>query len=228
MNGTIVNALAIMAGSLLGIFLKTGFFKAKSEAIISALGLLVLVIGLQGLINADNLVVLIVSLALGSVLGEAFDVEGKFNRFASKLEKRFSKNQDGRFAQGLISATLLFGVGALAIVGSLESGLFQNETLLYTKSTLDFVTSIVFASSFGWGVFFSFIPIVIYQGSITLFSVLISGFLTDVMVSSISSMGSVLIMALGLNMMNATKFKVANLLPSLVVVIIIQTALSLI
>lgn len=228
MNGTLVNGLSIIAGSLIGLGLKTGFFKEKSDVIISALGLMVLVIGIEGTLASTNFVLLIVSLALGLVIGEMSELDRKFNHFVFALEKKFIKNQDGRFSQGLISATLLFGVGAMAIVGSLESGLNQNETILYTKSTLDFVTSMVLASSFGWGVFFSFIPIVIYQGSLTLFSSLVSPLLNADLITNVSAMGSILIMALGFNMMKLTNFKVLNMLPSLVFVILFQIALSLV
>ena len=228
MNGTLVNVLTIMAGSLIGIGLKTGFFKEKSDVIISSLGLMVLVIGIQGVLASTNFVLLIVSLALGIVIGEIFDIDKRFNHFVFSLEKRFVKKQDGRFSQGLISATLLFGVGAMAIVGSLESGLNSNETILYTKSTLDFVTSMVLASSFGWGVFFSFIPILIYQGSLTLFSSLLSGLFSSELITNLSAMGSLMIMALGFNMMKITNFKVINMLPSLILVIVLQLALSLV
>lgn len=228
MNGTLVNMFGIMAGSLIGIGLKTGFFKEKSEVIISALGLMVLVIGIKGVLASSDFVLIIVSLALGLVIGEAFDLDRKFNRFVIRIEQKFIKNHDGRFSQGLISASLLFGVGAMAIVGSLESGLYHNETILYTKTTIDFVTSIVLASSFGWGVFFSFIPITLYQGSLTLLSQLISVYLNDALITNISAIGSVMIMALGFNMMKTTNFKVINMLPSLFIIIILQFALSFI
>ncbi len=228
MNGTIVNMLGIMAGSLIGIGLKTGFFKEKSEVIIAALGLMVLIIGLQGVMGSEHLVLLIVSLALGLMIGEFIDIDRKFNSFVIRFERRFIKKQDGRFSQGFISATLLFGVGAMAIVGSLESGLYHNETILYTKTTIDFVTSIVLASSFGWGVFFSFIPITLYQGSLTLLSSFIANVLNDALITNLSACGSILIMALGLNMMKLTNFKVVNMLPSLALIIVFQYVLSLI
>ena len=228
MNGTLVNGLAIMLGSLGGIVLKTGFFKEKSQSIISALGLIILVIGLQGVINTKDLLVLIVSLALGVVVGEMVKLDDWMNRFGFWMESKFAKGHDGRFAEGFVTSTLLFGVGAMAIVGSLESGLHGNESILYTKSLLDFVSSVVFASSFGWGVFFSAIPIVLYQGVLTLLSVVLSTFLSEIVITDLSTMGSILIMALGTNMMGATRFKVANLLPSLLMIVLIRMALSLI
>lgn len=228
MNGTLVNGLAIMAGSLIGIVLKTGFIKNRSESIISVVGLSVFLIGIQGALEVENVLLLIVSLAIGFFIGEVIDLDRWFNRFGEQVERRFSKSKDGKFAQGFVSASLLFGVGAMAIVGSFESGLFQNETILYTKSTLDFISSIVFASSFGWGVFFSSIPIVLYQGVLTLASASLSVFLSSQLILELSSLGSVMIMALGLNMMGVTKFKVANLLPSLIVIVLFSSILSLV
>lgn len=228
MNGTLINGLAIMAGSLIGIVLKTGFIKDRSDSIISVVGLSVFLIGIQGALKVENIVLLIVSLAIGFLIGEIIDLDQIFNHFGEEVERRFTKSKDGRFAQGLVSASLLFGVGAMAIVGSFESGLFQNESILYTKSTLDFISSIVFASSFGWGVFFSSIPVVIYQGVLTLASASLSVFLSSQLIMELSTLGSVMIMALGLNMMGVTKFKVANLLPSLIVIVLISSIMSLV
>lgn len=228
MNGTLVNTLAIMAGSLIGIALKTGFFKDKSEAILTALGLVTLTIGLKGVLAVTDILVLIVSLAVGVILGEIWNIDANLTRFGERIEARFAKTKDGRFAQGLVTATLLFGVGAMAIVGSLESGLKGNETILYTKSTLDFVGAIVFASTFGWGVFFSAFPILLYQGAITVFSVLAAGFFSEALITDLSVVGSALIVALGLNMVGATRYKVANLLPALLVAVILRLVLNLI
>lgn len=228
MNGTLVNGLAIMAGSLIGIVLKAGFIKQRSDSIISVVGLAVLLIGIKGALEVQNVLLLIVSLTLGYLMGEIIDLDKLLNQFGLRLERKFSQNSDGKFAQGFVSASLLFGVGAMAIVGSFQSGLFHDETLLYTKSTLDFISSIVFASSFGWGVFFSSIPIVLYQGLLTLMSASLSVFLTQNLILELSSLGSMMIMALGLNMMGLTQFKVANLLPSLGVIIVLSSLLSLI
>lgn len=228
MNGTVVNGLAIMAGSLIGIVLKAGFIKKRSESIISVLGLSVFLIGIKGALEVQDVLLMIVSLALGFLLGEIIDLDKIFNQFGERVETQFIKSNDGKFAKGFVSASLLFGVGAMAIVGSFQSGLFQDETILYTKSTLDFITSIVFASSFGWGVFFSSLPIVLYQGTLTVLSASLSVFLTSQLILELSSLGSVMIMALGLNMMGVTQFKVANLLPSLLVIVLLNRLMSLI
>lgn len=228
MNGTLVNGIAIIVGSVIGIVLKSGFIKAKSKAIMGALGLSTLIIGFQGVISYANVLLLIVALALGVLIGEFLKLEEHINHFAYALEKRFAKGSDSTFAQGFVSASILFGVGAMAIVGSLESGLRQNETILYTKSLLDFISSIVFASTYGWGVLFSAFVIVIYQGAITLLSTFVAPVMTDIMITDISAVGSALIIAIGLNMLEMTKLKLANFLPAIGVMIILSYGLSLI
>ena len=228
MNGTLVNGIAIIVGSIIGIVLKSGFIKAKSKAIMGALGLSTLIIGFQGVINYANVLLLIVALALGVLIGEFLKLEDHINHFAFALEKRFAKGSDSSFAQGFVTASILFGVGAMAIVGSLESGLRQNETILYTKSLLDFISSIVFASTYGWGVLFSAFVIVIYQGTITLLSTFVAPVMTDMMITDISAVGSALIIAIGLNMLEMTKLKLANFLPAIVVMIVLSYGLSLI
>lgn len=228
MNGTLVNGIAIVIGSIIGIVLKSGFIKAKSKAIMGALGLSTLIIGFQGVISYPNVLLLIVSLASGVLIGEFLKLEDHINRFAYSLEKRFAKGSDNTFAQGFVSASILFGVGAMAIVGSLESGLRQNETILYTKSLLDFISSIVFASTYGWGVLFSAFVIVLYQGSITILSTFVAPVMTDVMVADISAVGSALIIAIGLNMLEMTKLKLANFLPAIVVMIVLSYGMTLI
>ena len=228
MNGTLVNGLAIVVGSIIGIVLKSGFIKAKSKAIMGALGLSTLIIGFQGVINYANVLLLIVALAVGVLIGEFLKLEDHINHFAYALEKRFAKGSDNTFAQGFVTASILFGVGAMAIVGSLESGLRQNETILYTKSLLDFISSIVFASSYGWGVLFSAFVIVIYQGAITILSTFVAPVMNDFMITDISAVGSALIIAIGLNMLEMTKLKLANFLPAIAVMIVLSYSLSLI
>lgn len=228
MNGTIVNGLAIIVGSIIGIVLKSGFIKSKSKAIMGALGLSTLIIGFQGVIAYTNVLLLIVALASGVLIGEFLKLEDHLNYFAYSLEKRFAKGSDRSFAQGFVSASILFGVGAMAIVGSLESGLRQNETILYTKSLLDFISSIVFASTYGWGVLFSAFVIVLYQGSITILSTFVAPIMTEVMITDISAVGSALIIAIGLNMLEMTKLKLANFLPSIVVMIVLSYVMTLI
>jgi uncharacterized protein len=222
MNGTLVNGIAIAIGGLIGLFLQQSLFKRISDRLMMAIGLVVLIIGLQGVIDYPDLLVLIVSIAVGAYLGEVWDLDGMMNRFGKAVETKFAHGSDGRFATGLVSASLLFAVGAMAIVGSLESGLRGEETTLYVKSLLDFIAAIVFASTFGVGVIFSAVPVMLYQGTITLMAVFIAPYLTAQIITDLTAVGSLCIMALGTNMIGATKFKVANLLPSLVLPILLR------
>lgn len=225
MNGTIVNTLSIILGSLIGISLKNKFIKEKSNAIMGALGLCIIIIGLQGVIQYQEPLKLIVSLTIGVLIGEVLDLDNQINRFARMLEKGFSNSEEGKFAQGFVGASILFGVGAMAIIGSIQSGLESNETILYTKSLLDFISSIVYASTFGWGVLFSSFVIFLYQGSITLLSSFVAPLLNEIVIKDVSAVGSVLVMAIGLNMLNMTKLKLANFLPSILVIIVVSILL---
>ncbi len=232
MNGTLVNGLAIALGGLIGLFLQKSIFKSLSNKLFNAVGLIVIVLGLKGVINygddvPTDLLILIVSIAFGTFFGEYWDLDGIINRFGLHIEKRFAKGSNGQFAQGFVSATLLFAVGAMAIIGSMESGLNHNESILYTKSLLDFISSIVFASTFGIGVIFSAIPVVLYQGSLTILSVFVQPVLVQIpsLIGDLSAVGSICIMALGFNMIGASKFKVANLLPALLFPILIRACL---
>lgn len=229
MNGTIVNGIAIIIGGFIGLFLQKSVFKTISDKIMMAIGLIIVVLGLKGVINYGNqvstdLLILIVSVAFGTFLGELWDLDGHINRFGMAIERKYAKGSNGKFAQGLVSASLLFAVGAMAIIGSMESGLNQNETTLYAKSLLDFISSIIFASTFGIGVIFSAIPVVLYQGTLTILSVFIQPLLMEIpsLLSDLSAVGSICIMALGFNMIGSTKFKVANLLPALLIPVVIR------
>ncbi len=233
MNGTLINGIAIIIGGLIGLFLQKSVFKSISPKIFSSIGLIIIVLGLKGVLNYGNdvptdFLILIVSIALGTFFGEYWDLDGLINRFGLQIEKRFAKRSNGQFAQGFVSATLLFAVGAMAIIGSMESGLNHNESILYTKSLLDFISSIVFASTFGIGVIFSAIPVVIYQGLLTILSVYVQPVLIQIpsLISDLTAVGSICILALGCNMIGATKFKVANLLPALLIPILIRVCLT--
>jgi uncharacterized membrane protein YqgA involved in biofilm formation len=211
--GTIVNAAAIAAGSLAGLLFRGGIPDKYNKTIMHAISLAVLVIGIKGALRSDELLIVIFSLALGSLLGELMRIEEFLAGLGKFLEKRFAKN-DGGFYQGFITSTLLFCVGSMAIVGSLESGLTGNHQTLFAKSALDGITSIILASTFGIGVAFSCLPLFLYQGGITLAAVLVKPFLTPEVVTQMSSVGGVLIMAIGINLMGAAKIRIGSMLPA--------------
>jgi len=215
MLGTIVNALAIVAGTALGLILKSGIRDNYRETIMNAIGLSVLLIGMIGAIKTNNLLLLIFSLAIGSVIGEALKIEDRLAGLGRLIESKTSST-DGSVAKAFVTASLVFCVGSMAIVGSIESGLTGNHQTLFAKAVLDGIVSIFLSSTLGFGVIFSAAAVFVYQGIITLLSSSLKAFLTDAMIREISAIGGVLIMAIGLNMLNIKKIKVGNMLPAIV------------
>ncbi len=214
MIGTIVNALAIISGSLIGLLFKKGIPETYKKTMLQAMGLAIILVGLKSALKADDLLLVILSLAAGSFLGELFGVENRLENLGLALEKRFAKGSDG-FAKGFVAASLVFCVGSMAIVGSLESGLTGNHQTLFAKSTIDGILSVIFASTLGIGVLFSSVSVFIYQGSITLLAVFIKPYLTPEVITQMSSTGGLLIAAIGMNTLGISKIKVGNMLPAI-------------
>lgn len=220
MLGTIVNTGTILAGSLIGLILKGGISKRFEQAVMKALGLCVLYIGIEGSLKSSDTLLLILSLVIGVILGEAADIDAWLNRLGEKIEGQFKKHHKGEedsIAQGFVAASLLFCIGSMAIVGAIQSGLEGNHEILFVKSILDGITSIIYTSTMGIGVVFSAAAVFLYQGAITLGSGFLGSVLAEVQIANIGAIGSVLIIALGLNLLEITKIKVANLLPAILV-----------
>jgi uncharacterized membrane protein YqgA involved in biofilm formation len=217
MLGTIVNALAIIAGSLLGLFFSKGIPDNYKEIILSGVGLSVILIGVKSALVSDSLMVVIFSIILGALIGEGMKIEKRLEGFGTFLESKVtSKSSDSSsFARGFVNASLVFCVGSMAIVGSLESGLTGNHQTLFAKSVLDGVTSIIFASTMGLGVMFSSVAVFLYQGFITLTAVLMKNFLVTETIEQMTSVGGLLIMAIGFNMLKITTIRVGNLIPAI-------------
>jgi uncharacterized membrane protein YqgA involved in biofilm formation len=217
MLGTIANALAIIAGSLLGLLFSRGIADNYKEIILSGVGLSVVLIGMKGALVSNDLMVVIFSVVIGALLGEGLKIETKLQTVGNFLEKKVSaKSSDTKsFARGFVTASLVFCVGSMAIVGSLESGLTGNHQTLFAKSVLDGVTSVVFASTMGLGVMFSAIAVFLYQGLITLTAGLMKNFLVPETIAQMTSVGGLLIMAIGFNMLKITTIRVGNLLPAI-------------
>lgn len=217
MLGTIVNALAIIGGSLLGLLLNRGIPDNYKEIVMSGVGLSVILIGIKSSLVSDDLMIVIFSVILGAALGEFLRIEQGLEEFGKFLESKItSKSSDtSSFARGFVTASLVFCVGSMAIVGSLESGLTGNHQTLFAKSVLDGVTSIIFASTMGLGVMFSSIAVFLYQGLITLTAVFMKNFLIPETISQMTSVGGLLILAIGLNMLKITTIRIGNLLPGI-------------
>lgn len=217
MLGTIVNAIAIIGGSLIGLLLNKGIPDNYKEIIMSGVGLSVILIGIKSALVSDSLMIVIFSVIAGAAIGEFLRIEQGLEKLGTYLEARVAaKSSDtSSFARGFVTASLVFCVGSMAIVGSLESGLTGNHQTLFAKSILDGVTSIIFASTMGLGVMFSSIAVFVYQGLITLTAVVMKNFLVPETISQMTSVGGLLILAIGLNLLKITKIKIGNLLPGI-------------
>lgn len=226
MLGTIVNTISIIVGSIIGLCLKNGIPSKYSSTIMHALSLCVIFIGISGSIKCDNTLLLIISFVIGGFIGELADIDAALKKFGDFLELKFN-GKYGQVSEGFVTSSLLFCVGAMAIVGSLESGLSGNHKILFAKSMLDGISSIIFASSLGIGVLLSSASVLIYQGVITLCASLLKGVLVTSVISNMTSVGSLIIFGLGLNMLGVTKIKVANLLPAVFIPIVYQIIVSI-
>ncbi|NOW03111.1 DUF554 domain-containing protein [Clostridium beijerinckii] len=226
MLGTIVNSLAIIGGCLIGLIVKGRLTEKISNTIMNGLALCVLYIGISGALKGKDTLQIIICIALGALIGEIIDIDRRLNDLGNMIERKINgkrknnSNDKISISEGFVTSSLLFCVGAMAVVGSLESGLQGNNSTLFAKSILDGVSSIIFASSLGVGVMLSSIAIFIYQGSITLLAGGLSTILTDNVISNMSAVGSLLIVGLGFNMLGISKIKVANLLPGIFLPII--------
>lgn len=226
MLGTLVNAVAIVAGGLIGLLFRKGIGPRYEESIRMALGLAVALVGAKGAILAESeLLVLIFSLVIGTVIGEWLDIEGRMEAFGQWLQKQMPGGQNGgnaSFGRAFVSATLLFCVGSMAIVGSLESGLSGNHQTLFAKASLDGMIAVVFASSQGPGVLLSAVPVLLYQGSLTMAATLLKPLLTAVTVANMSAVGGLLIVVIGINLLGITKIRVGNMLPAIFLPLLYQ------
>lgn len=226
MLGTIVNALAIIGGCLVGLVVKGKLTEKISTTIMNGLALCILYIGISGALKGQDTLQIIISIAIGALIGEILDFDKKLNDLGNLIEEKINSKRKNKthdkisIAEGFVTSSLLFCVGAMAVVGSLESGLKGNHSTLFAKSILDGVSSIIFTSSLGIGVILSSIAILIYQGTITLLAGGLSTILTETIINNMSAVGSLLIVGLGLNMLGVSKIKVANLLPAIFIPII--------
>lgn len=217
MLGTIVNAIAIICGSLLGLLFRKGIAGRYKDIIMSGVGLAVILIGIKSALSSDALMVVIFSVIIGAVIGEFLRIEQRLEALGTYLERKISarSSDTGSFARGFVTASLVFCVGSMAIVGSLESGLTGNHQILFAKSILDGVTSIIFASVMGIGVLFSSVAVIAYQGAITMTAFLMKNLLVEATISQMTSVGGLLILAIGLNLLQITKIRIGNLLPGI-------------
>lgn len=219
MLGTIVNSLAIVVGGLIGFFFKNIIPAKLSDSLLKASALAVIAVGIKLTLVGEDLTLLIVSVILGTLIGELVNIEGKLDNLGAFVESKF-KNKESNITQGFVSCTLIYCVGSMAIVGSIQSGLTGNHEILFSKAVLDGIISITMAVSMGIGVVLSSISVFIYQGSITILAQFLQSLLSDVVVSEMTAIGGVLIMAIGLNFLEIKRIKVGNMIPAVFLPII--------
>ncbi len=219
MLGSIVNCFSVIGGSILGIALKNGIKERYQNTIMDGISLAVIIIGIMSAIKSQNIVLVVVSMGIGSIIGEMIDIDSRIEALGERAEKLFSKG-DSNFSKAFVSATLVFCIGAMSIVGALESGLTGNHQTLFAKSSLDGIIAIMFASTMGIGTAFAAIPIFIYQGSLTLMASSVKDILTPELINEMSAVGGILVMAIGINLANIKKIKVANMLPAIIIPLI--------
>ena len=230
-TGTVINVGAIIVGGILGLLLGRFIGERHKDSLCKACGLAVIFIGCAGAFKGMFSVtdgkltyggdfLIIICLALGALIGEIINIEGAFERFGEWLKKKSRSSGDYNFIEGFVSASFTVCIGAMAIVGSINDGLFGDYTVLVTKSILDFIIIMIMASSLGKGAIFSAIPVAILQGGVTALSLLIKPIMTDTALNYLSVVGNILIFCVGINLVFGKKIKVANLLPAIVFAVI--------
>lgn len=227
--GTIVNTIAVLVGGFIGLVLKKGVSDRFRNIIEQAIGVSVMFLGLSGAlskmlillpdgsITVQGTMMATVSMVLGAVIGEAIDIDEKFNRIGLSIRKHIGKQNDSQFVEGFVSASLIICVGAMAILGPLRDALEHDPTMLYTKSILDATILVIYTSAYGVGAIFSAVSVFVYQGTVTLLAGLIAPVLSPAIINSISLVGSILIFCLGTTQFLKIKIKVANFLPAILI-----------
>lgn len=225
-TGVLFNTLTVVLGALIGMLSRRGFPKRLTDALMMGVGLCTVYIGLSGAISAGsdsaaNPVMPILAVAIGAVIGTLCDIDGRLARLGDALERRFSRGSGGevrgRIAEGFVSACLLFCVGSMTIVGAINAGVSGDHTLYFTKGVLDLVSGMALAVSFGVGVLLSALFVLVFQGGLVLAAGLIEPLLSPHMIMEMNCVGSLLIVAIGLNLLGITKIKVADYLPAILV-----------
>lgn len=216
MIGTLINAAAIIVGTLIGLMARRGISERLRDTVVQGQGLCVILIGLSSSLKTQDTLCVILCIVIGGLLGSAVDIERQLNRLGGALERRFaSGQQEGSIAKGFVTASLVFCVGAMAIVGAMDSGLRGDHSTLIAKATLDGVFSIFFAGSMGIGVGLSALAVLVYQGLIAILAGWLEPLLTEAIITEMGAVGGLLIMGIGLNMIYDRHIPVGNMLPAI-------------
>ena len=221
MLGTYVNVVAVIIGSIIGVLLHQRFPDNFKKIGFQAIGLCVLFLGISMAFKTENFLILIFSMLIGALIGEAMHLDTHIERFGEFLKARIGSSNNDQFSEGFVTAFLIFCIGAMTIIGSIEDGLNNDPSILFAKSLMDGCASIALASTFGIGVLFSVIPLFIFQGGITLLAASSKAFFTNILINELSAVGGVILMGLGIQLLEIKEIKVVNFLPALIVVIVL-------
>jgi uncharacterized membrane protein YqgA involved in biofilm formation len=219
MTGVLVNVIAIVVGSSIGLIFKAGLKEKYKVIMMQGIGLSIIIIGVAGAIESNNLLLLVFSLVIGGMIGTFLGIENNLEKLGRSIEQKFA-SKEGGFAKGFVMATLIYCVGAMAIVGSIEAGVSGDNQTLYIKSVLDGVTAIIFTATLGYGVMFSAVSVLLYQGTIVILGKQAAQYLTESLTNEISAVGSVIILGIGLTLLEIKKIRVGDLLPSVLIPIV--------
>ena len=218
MLAVFVNVLTVIIGSILGLLFRKRLKEEHTKTIVACMGICTMVIGISGAIGTSNILIVLACLVVGTVLGELLKLEARLDGLGERLKKKVSKNGDSRFTEGFVTASLLFCIGSMSIMGSFEAGLQGNYDIIFTKSLMDGIMAITFSATMGIGVAFSALTILVYQGGLTLLAGVIAPLLTDPIITEMSAVGGVMLIATGMNIVGLTKerIRVGNMLPALI------------
>lgn len=224
MLATIINSAAIVLGSLIGILFKQRINTRITRSLVTALALAVAVLGIMGAIQTKDSLGMVICIAVGTLLGELLDLDGKLEALAQLLRRLVAPGEaaSGSFTQGFISATLTFCIGSMAIMGSMQAGISGDMSILLSKSVIDCITAVSFATALGIGVAFSALPILVYQGGITLLAAVIAPFLAQSVINEVSAVGSIMMIAVAINLLELRQIPVANMLPAMFLPVLYQ------
>jgi uncharacterized protein len=215
MTGTFLNVGTVIAGSILGALAGSKLPAGMRQTVLHGLGLVTLLIGFQMAVGTQNILVVLGAVLLGGITGEALKIEERLESLGDYFQEKFSRGSEHTFAQGFVTASLVFCVGPMAILGSISDGLTGDYRLLSIKAVLDGFASIAFAASLGWGVLLSFLVILVYQGSITLFATTLSTILTEPMIAEMTATGGLIIVGIGTRLLDIAQLRLANFLPAI-------------
>lgn len=217
MIGTLVNTLAVVAGSLLGLALRKGIPARLSAAAMTGIGLCTLYLGIDGALNGQNAIIAILSIVAGGMIGTALDIDGAIQRLGNRVQQKASPQAGARVGEGLVTASLLFCVGSMTIVGSLNAGLTGDNQMLFAKSVLDLISSVMLSVTLGIGVLLSAAVVLLFQGALVLLAQVLKPVLSTAAIAEMTCVGSLLIIALGFNLLSITRIKVADYLPAIAI-----------